>query len=148
MSSIGGSEAGQYVRALLYNMTNPKKTGLREQLDWKVAASDLSHDPLADRLQVLCGHNVINWSRSGSRQTVGNRPHCFATGSMEGSRYRMWRAECTGIHPFGMHGSALVDQHQRYDQRWSHQAHALGRHDKAVQYRSVQSDNRATQGHM
>ena len=39
MSSIGGSEAGQYVRALLYNMTNPKKTGLREQLDWKVAAS-------------------------------------------------------------------------------------------------------------
>ena len=40
MSSIGGSEAGQYVRALLYNMTNPKKTGLREQLDWKVAASD------------------------------------------------------------------------------------------------------------
>ena len=70
MSSIGGSEAGQYVRALLYNMTNPKKTGLREQLDWKVAASDSRTIHWLTDLQVLCGHYVINWSRSGSRQTV------------------------------------------------------------------------------
>eukprot|EP00435_Cladocopium_sp_Y103_P020692 s2585_g5.t1 len=105
MSSIDGCESAQYVRALLYNMIYPKEIGLREQLNWKVAATAntgalliayLFHQAMAESkcfafvFGMASGH--INPSLPLARQLVsqGHKVHYLSREQMRAAIEDAW----------------------------------------------------------